>query len=740
MADQPRRPARKTASRKAAESPSRIPKERAKFKQLLSANPNYFGNAPETGLPPVQEISGNTNYEELSCVGYSLDLRQLEATVEVKLPFGYSGLLCSPGSTEYVRFYVDYGAGWQDVGVAAFNSHDLPNDRDCAGDPNKPLTYVLALEIDPQSDWCRRPVLPAVRAILSWNLMPPPGNPSWVPIWGNTLDDHIQIKPRPWWYGDLFASLGDIVEKIDLPPLYEEAFPAPIPIPDPPPLQLTELAQLYGGDTKPRTKAGEPAAVESHRFAALDVHAAIEAGDIDQASLASKISELKALGLDWGAIVTAFEDTTANVSYEEVECLGLDYDLERLAATFRVKLPYGYSGDLCTAGSTEYVAFWADWEDTCEWTYLGTVPVNVHDIATIPAGGLSYSAVLPVDLNRIRRRCQEPRISRVRAVLSWAIPPSTVDPDALTTWGNRIDAHVQVRPGDPIVEIEPIISIIGGIGLVNIDVFVDGLTRPNVPFAMHGAARADEWAPHTRKCPFGGTIIVQGPTFPGYKYRLEAHNLGTGATEFVKSPFFTTDWLGVGTWRTPDPTTGFSWYLNHLANINNVLSNWRPTGDDLWEIRLELANAFGMVLGSTPWYMVQTDNTGPVRKPLNEPPTSGDTMDIHIDTGGGDCADFDIGTTVGGRFVARDPNFGAFSIGVLPSSLSPPPPIPSAGLIQTPSALPLPGGSGWTLNTSGMQACGYVVVLNVSDRSIVNSNPGSHNHNFTDVGFCLREP
>jgi hypothetical protein len=30
------------------------------------------------------------------------------------------------------------------------------------------------------------------------------------------------------------------------------------------------------------------------------------------------------------------------------------------------------------------------------------------------------------------------------------------------------------------------------------------------------------------------------------------------------------------------------------------------------------------------------------------------------------------------------------------------------------------------------------VLLQVWDRSIVGSQPGSHNYNFYDVGFCLR--
>jgi hypothetical protein len=57
--------------------------------------------------------------------------------------------------------------------------------------------------------------------------------------------------------------------------------------------------------------------------------------------------------------------------------------------------------------------------------------------------------VLPLDLTWFRRLCTEKGLHRVRAVLSWNTPPSTVDPDAVPHWGNRLDAHVHVLPGRP---------------------------------------------------------------------------------------------------------------------------------------------------------------------------------------------------------------------------------------------------------------------------------------------------
>ena len=48
---------------------------------------------------------GNTTYEELRCVGYRPEDNTVTAVLTVKQGGGYSGRLCSNGSTEYVAFY-----------------------------------------------------------------------------------------------------------------------------------------------------------------------------------------------------------------------------------------------------------------------------------------------------------------------------------------------------------------------------------------------------------------------------------------------------------------------------------------------------------------------------------------------------------------------------------------------------------------------------------------------------------
>jgi hypothetical protein len=705
---------------------TKVEPEREQFKTFLLSNPNYFGNLANSPYQAVKQILGNTTYEELTCISFNPNLNTLEATVQIKLPYGYGGNLCQAGSTQYVRFFLNYGSGWEDVGVVAFKAYDIPNSIDCNQQPDKPLSYVVTLPIEPNRKYCGNPVLPLVRGILSWETIPP-CDPNWIPVWGNRLEKYIQIKPRQWNFVDLADVISlNVGQKIKLPLQFEEIKLNPIPLPDPPPLALVDVVKMYGGKAKGKqVEAIANISVEPHRFGFNDIQSVLAPGALSQQTISAKISEWQSLGLNWQAAVAALANTNGNVTYEQLDCLGLDYNLERLVATIHIKKPSGYSGNLCQKGSMEYVAFWADWDNTCQWTYLDTVAVNVHDISPMPTDGLHYAAILKVNLDKYRQSCEKPKIARIRAVLSWNALPSKVDPDAIPYWGNRLDSHVLIKPGTPSTGPGAKISILGGIGLADINVFGDGMTKPAAKFALLGI-NADPWD-SSRSCPFGGRVVVQGPPSVGYKYRVWVRETGSGDAVKLIKPIWTVDLNGVGSWHSPDAgSDGFFSYLDNLQNIDDVLAYWDTSGDQAWEIRLEIANPAYIVLGSTPWYKIQLDNTAP-------------EADIHI-ASGGDCKDFSVGQEINGKFVARDPHFGAFSLSTLPASLSPAnpttgiPPVSSSTTQTSPSP-----GNDWNLKTNGMKQCGYVVLLQVWDRSILNSSPGSHNYNQDDVGFCLRE-
>jgi hypothetical protein len=691
----------------------KIDEKRNNFKTLLLKNPNHFGNLTKTDFKP------NPTYEEITCIGFNPTTNLLEATVAIKLPTGYNGNLCSAGSTEYIRFFVDYGKGWQDAGVVGINVHDIPNGTDCMDKLNKPLTYVASIKLQPPTECCYHPLLPKVHAILSWNWIPPagPANVGWLPVWGNTKDCQIQIAPRPW---SIFCAIGllnqGLEKKIVVPKLLENIQEIPIPIPEPPPYTLSEVAKLY--TTKTATKnAAESFSVEPHRFTLSHLQPIIESGTFDMQVQASKNAELTALGINLQAILDALGELNANVTYEQVECLGLDNNMSRVAASFRIKKPFGYSGDLCHAGSKEYIAFWADWDNNCQWTYLGTSEVAVHDIASIPANGLCYAAFLPVDLTKHMKPCSQPKIVRLRAVLSWSVPPSNTNPDALTPWGNRLDTHVQIKPGIPNPEVTPAIWVLGGIPLSMINPFT-GMTTSTAVFADNGLPPDA----HGRPCPFGLRVNLKGPTFPGYQYRVQVKKVSDppAAWATVTTPMIF-ERADTSTYtKLPDTIDGYFNYVPFNENVNSLLSLWDTLGDGLWEVKLDIKGVAGYLI-----HLILIDNTAPM-------------VDIHID-GLGDCKDFDVDSTITGKFVAQDTHFGNFTLSTLPNTATTPSNNPTTSTPSTLQTADAPGDN-WTLDTKTpkvMKPCGYTVLIEASDRSILNS-ASQGNTNRTSVGLCLR--
>jgi hypothetical protein len=709
-------------SSRAAKQPDPEPSEeqlkillehRQQLPKLLAENPNYFGNAPDLGFSPQFELIEDTLFEQLYCVGLNPELSVLEATVHIKRPTGYGGDLCSPGSTEWVRFYISYddGATWDDVGVGSFKAHDIPDSVDCAKQSTKPLVYTVAFPLnDAKRQRCFSPALPLVRAILSWQVQPPAGAPNWPPTWGNHLDRHVQLEPLPLIFKDLLDLLK--VEK-DLPGYFQAALQSPVPKPDPAPFSLAEAVKTVG-----------KVEVPPHRFAAPLLANALQPQGISATETVANLESFKELDIDLAATLGSFLENDGDTTYEQLDCLGLDYNRDQLVATFTVKLPNGYSGPLCGPGSVEYVSFWIDYENTCQWSYAGTAKVAVHDIAKIPKDGLHYWVSVPAHIVEHARSCADPKIGKIRAVLSWATPPSTTNPYAMPRWGNAIETHIEVKPGRRISD-APNIDVLGGIPIGEIDTFGNGMTKPFATFSEWGSP-ADPWVA-SRQCPFGGGVTANAvvPALfaaQGRQYRLMWRPAGTSGTGTpITDPFVTSN-NTVTVTRHPNPVTGLTPYLDPSLNVHNVLGTWQTRGvvvDGLYELRLEMTDGGGTLLGATVWYSLLIDNTAP-------------HADITL-TGGQPCNKATPGDTVSGTFVATDAHFGAYSLDTLPASLNPPAPthVPAS------TTSPVPAGT-WQLVTDGTWAqCGYVVQLWVYDRSIVDSVPWGRNTGYDDVGFCL---
>jgi len=705
---------------------SDVPPERGKFRALILANPNYFGNVKESPFEPVLNIQLNRSYEEIGCVGFQPQFNRLDAVVYINQPGGYGGGVCTRGTPEYVRFYTsaDNGATWQDVGLTSFTAWDIPSGTLGA----RRLEYAVALQISPRKRFCFINNQYLVRAILSWNVPPPPNEPGFVPVWGDIHDTHIQIDPLR------LILIDELLEQaqIKLPPQLAQVLdPAqPLAAAEPKPVSALELRRLYEGK------------VEPHRFALAELQQLVaEPALVDGLMAAGFGGILGELGIKLEDIIDQLFPVDGNTSYEELECIGLNPNQDALVGVLRIKRPQGYSGGPCTAGSREYVSFWADINNNGSFeTFLGTTSVNVHDIQPFPRGGLEYSVFLPVNLERYRRPCQRgPVVVPIRAILSWQVAPPGANPNFIPVWGNREHTLIHIKPGVRQTGHAPLIETVGSMAVTSIN---------GAGYANGAAVLAGFTA---KQSPFGGEVIVTGHLAnpadisagaPPLKYRVIVND-GSG-DQAVTNPFsLGRSQLLDGVWsflpnvtQAPD-ALNFYTYREDLSGapgnpqifvLGNVLARWQTAGKTgTWTIRIDAKDAADVIYpGNT--VTVRIDNQAPVFPPGT----------FKITSGGGSCADFVIGDIIEGTYQVSDEHFGSLGFSVQPplgGVFTAPVPLP-----RTYPTVPTTGEAGiWRLDTSGMPKCGYVVRLGASDRTIVNSGfVGFGSEIF--VGLCLKLP
>ncbi|MGE0814805.1 MAG: hypothetical protein AB7O28_04825 [Vicinamibacterales bacterium] len=666
--------------------------ERHAFKALLLSNPNYFGTLEKSAFTPVVPIAGNTFYEELGCVGYHPQRELLEGVVYVYQPSGYGTDVCGAGTPEYVRFYLsfDHGATWVDQGMTSFQAYNVPEGTQGA----RRLEYAVTLKVDPARKRCTADHLIRVRAILSWNDPPPPNQPNWAPVWGNVREAAIQVEPRR------FVLPTDIFEGLKVKPEIASLLGnAPIAV-QPVSPGVAELAAAY-----------KHAGVPPHRFAFKELHA-FAAGQLPLSAEAFG-KALPGVAFEPGIGDLLFPTTDGDTSYEELRCIGLDPNTpDGLVGIIQVKKSAGYSGGPCTEGSREHVTFWADTDgngtfDTC----LGTAHVTVYDLP-VPAGGVWYAVRLPVDLSAYRRPCEDgPRVMRIRAILSWSVAPPCANPNYVPAWGNREETLIHVAPKAQVPGGK--IAILGGIPVGHID-DVTGLTTATAVFATNNLP-PDALG---RPCPFGLRVSVQGLPIPGWSYTVEVSPDGAVWTP-VLTDLSVVDGLGNTSTHKADNATKRFDYLPFASNVNNLLAEWDTAGDALWFVRLTVFDPGGVPQGSDV-HRLQLDNTGP-------------DVAIVITSGAGSCGKFVSGSVLAGTVTATDTYLGSYSLAVEPNVNDPGEavPVPSGGTVNTAA-----GGDAWTLDTTGMQACGYVIRVVAVDRAILNSQSVGHVRTDSD-GFCL---
>ncbi|WP_346294139.1 hypothetical protein [Sphaerothrix gracilis] len=734
----------------AIDRPAEVERERRQFRALLLNNPNYFGNVKTSPFQPVTNIQLNTRYEEIGCVGFQPQFNRLEAVIYINQPAGYGGGICSSGTPEYVRFYLSFdgGATWVDQGYTSFKAYDIPTGTS----GNKRLEYAVSLSVKPPKKFCSIRNLIQARAILSWNAVPPADEPNFAPVWGDVHDTHIQVDSLK------LIVIDDLLQaaQVKLPPQLANIvdLSQAVPAAQPKALEVAELKQLY-----------QEKNVEPHRYALTQLQTLVkQPAAIASLQAANFPGVFTDLDIDLPNLGDLLFPTDGSTRYEELECIGLNREQDTLVGILRIKQSAGYSGGPCTQGSREYVTFWADFDDNGTFeTCLGTTSVQVYDIEQIPEAGLEYSVFLPVDFTQYRQPCQQgAKLVKIRAILSWQSPPPCSNPNYVPVWGNREETLIQIKPGiftPPDIH-TPIIQTAGS---MDVDDISSSTGLANGPAALAGFTAIDS--------PFGGVVILTGHLAnttdisqgaANLKYRVEVSNDGFLTFQTVNNSFtLGRDRLLNGIWSDLPSVTqsvdaeGFYEYQEDLIGgpgnpqifpVGNVLARWNTAGlSGLWQIRIRAKDPAdpGPV-----WFSnvvtVRLDNIAP-------------SVALSITSGGGNCADFTIGDLISGTYSATDEHFGSLRLMVLPDEVggsptggaftSPAPypgtnqmPLTRAYSIVAPPGVPTTGESGnWTLDTSGMPRCGYVIELRAWDRTIVNS--GSRGRSARDVvGLCLRQP
>lgn len=614
-----------------------IERLRGQFKELIMENPNYFGNLskidlaekfPTKNFPVVYPMKNNTRYEELLCVGLQSDDNVLEAVIEVKLPFGFKGSLCSKGSKEYVGFYIDYldGSGFVSVGAPAEVSvHDL---KFIDGGH---IFYAVRKSFIPKKLLkCTKPQIVRVRAILSWEKLP--SGPNYNPVWGNVVQRWVQIKPKkkpilypydPW----KFKMLEPIPEYI-----FTEAIKEPPKGPIPPapepfaPVEkymimgdLNEIKELVGKTILAEDKIRDEKRVEPER---LDFTKHITKnpnyfGSITKSKKQSVVMEafaqlppktiedmLPKLAINPNLLIPV-DFWLYKTKYEQLTCVGLYPEDDLLEAVIEVKLPYGFSGDLCTLGSTEYVAFYIDWGGGFQ--YIATATVGVHDIPFVGKRHLFYAVKAEIPANKLKQKlCNNENIVKVKAILSWNQNPTPYGPNFTPTWGNVLTRNIQIRPKNG-ASAKCEIDIVNEVHVDNID---NGL-----------AVKTGSTYPYKYDRPFGriiackGDVKIYGAKYYRFKYSTDGGVSWTLIKDRrrAKNPWI---WPTVYVNRYPDSQGWFSisQYLSDKAEYDSTaLVHWRSDGKDgMYLLRLELGDAGkNLISGQNDDVKLILDNTAP---------------------------------------------------------------------------------------------------------------------------------
>jgi hypothetical protein len=607
-----------------------IESERAQFRKLVDLNPNYFGNITDETLKdkykPVFKLLKSIKYEELKCVGLLPEKDLLEAVLEIKLPYGYHGGLCSTGSKEFVSFFIDYGdgAGYENLGAPAEVSvHNL------ASASQNVIQYAVKKPFMPKTlKWCKSPQIVKVKAILSWNKIPT--GPDFVPVWGNIVEVNVQLRHKKWYIiqhlqlnqSELLQNQADLLHEI----YSDDPAPKPYPLVETITYQgnKKDFSEILANSVKAEEAMLKDRNIEKERsgFKQLMAKNPNYFGGIsenkDKNELFEDIVKLPSVtleelfpqwGIDFGDLIPV-KPLFYNINFEELTCLGLYPEEDILEAVIKIKKPTGYSGNLCTLGSCEYVAFYIDWGTGTGFEYVATTNVNVYDIPEAAEKQLHFAVKVVIPNIQARLKdCSVENVVKVKAILSWNYDPTPLGHTFKPTWGNVLVRNIQVRPKNGV---KCNFNVVNFIHIDDIDKF--GTTAGQAIKVNSGGVTV----PYEFDRPFGGVIAVWGTVvgveqakYYRFSYRDDLGSSWINITQKRRRRLSN----GATGYRTPDPN-GWLSIQDYKDDLDlyplQALIHWGSFGlNGLYHLKLELADSGKNFLPGqafeTPIFL---DNTG----------------------------------------------------------------------------------------------------------------------------------
>lgn len=136
----------------------------------------------------------------------------------------------------------------------------------------------------------------------------------------------------------------------------------------------------------------------------------------------------------------------SNTTYEELKCVGFHPQANRLDAVVFTKQPSGFGGDVCAAGTPEYVRFYLSFDNGTSWVDQGVTSFTAHDVSASATGGQRLEHAVSISCTPPRKWCTRPNVILARAILSWNHVPPANAPHHHPVWGNVHDTHIQVDP------------------------------------------------------------------------------------------------------------------------------------------------------------------------------------------------------------------------------------------------------------------------------------------------------